>query len=103
MTVEFTPAPDAEQVTDEMIDAVVALRKYAKYSMVAGPLCEAIELLDRAGFFAPADEARTRDEELHARLIAGLRGIDLDDRYPRGDENGVIATMGADLPEFAED
>jgi hypothetical protein len=30
------------------------------------------------------------EEELHARLMAGLRGIDLDDRYPKGDENGII-------------
>lgn len=31
------------------------------------------------------------EEELHARLMAGLRGIDLNDRYPRGDEDGIIA------------
>lgn len=35
-------------------------------------------------------EAREEDEERYARMMAGLRGIDLDDRYPKGDENGII-------------
>lgn len=96
MTREFTPVPDAEQVTDEMIDAVTTLRALAvellddRGDSKAAELARHIVVLDRAGFFAPADEAKARDEEMHARLIAGLRGIDLNDRYPVGDENGII-------------
>lgn len=35
-----------------------------------------------------------RDEEDHARLMAALLGVDLNDRYPKGDENGIIGTAG---------
>lgn len=34
------------------------------------------------------------EEELHARLMAGLLGVDLKDRYPRADEDGIIGTAG---------
>lgn len=40
-------------------------------------------------------------EEAHARLMAGLLGIDLNDRYPKGDENGIIharSDAGPDEP-----
>ena len=36
------------------------------------------------------------EEEAHARLMAGLRGIDLNDRYPKGDEDGIIRTTSFD-------
>lgn len=36
------------------------------------------------------DEHDDGEEERYARLMAGLRGIDLSDRYPKGDENGII-------------
>lgn len=38
--------------------------------------------------------AEAWEEEAHARLMAGLLGIDLNDRYPTGDENGIIGTAG---------
>lgn len=35
------------------------------------------------------------DEEAYARLMAGLRGIDLNDRYPKADADGIIR-LGSD-------
>jgi hypothetical protein len=40
----------------KVIEALALLRDYAKHSMVAGPVCEAIETLDNAGVFAALDE-----------------------------------------------
>lgn len=45
------------------------------------------------------DQHMSDEEEAHARLMAGLRGIDLNDRYPRGDENGIIGHAPGDEPD----
>lgn len=96
----FNPAPDPDDVTVEMIDALETVRSYAERfkdnTSVTGlmEMSRAVLLLDEACFFAPIDEAVDREDERYAHLMAGLRGVDLNDRYPKGDENGIIGRAG---------
>lgn len=83
-------------ITPDMIDALDALRVHARYRSIPDSLKDAIKTLDKAGVFGDIDEDRDREEEMYARLMAGLRDIDLDDRYPKGDENGIIAPASRD-------
>lgn len=48
------------EISADTIDALRTLRKYARHSMVAGPVCDAIELLDRQGHFRLIDGAPAR-------------------------------------------
>lgn len=91
MTDEITPAPIPEDVTEEMVEAFETLRLHRENDV---DLDQAFGILDKAGFFAPIHEAIAHEDELHARTMAGLLGVDLNDRYPVGDENGIIGRAG---------
>ena len=78
-------------ITPEMIDAWDTLRAAASGSYrIAPEVRMAIRALDDSDFMKPVEEAREEEEEHYAQMMAGLRGIDLNDRYPKGDENGII-------------
>lgn len=78
-------------ITPEMIGALEVLRHAVEGRYRVSPAVrDAIKTLDDAKFFTPITDAVDEEEERYARTMAGLRGINLDDRYPKGDENGII-------------
>jgi hypothetical protein len=81
-------------ITPEMIDAVETLLSFRTDSSTDEQVAAAIDVLDNANLFVPITDARDEEDERYARTMASLRGIDLDDRYPKGDENGIIGTSG---------
>jgi hypothetical protein len=65
--------------TPEVIEALATLRNYAKHSMVAGPVCEAIETLDNAGVFRELDQQTNYApaEEILAHAENGAQWADV--------------------------
>lgn len=64
----------------EVIEALARLRNYAKHSLVAGPVCEAIDTLDNAGVFARLDEQT--DYASAEEVLAESARMSLEGRFP---------------------
>lgn len=88
------------EITVEMIDALDMLRHRTrelrddKGSSKGADMAQAFDVLDSAGVFWEIDEEKDAEERAYAHTMAGLLGVDLNDRYPKGDENGIIGTAG---------
>jgi hypothetical protein len=87
----------AREITVEMMDALDTLRGFAERNSTNTALgnlrevAEAINVLDNKDFFAPITDAKDEEDERMAQTMAGLLGVDLNDRYPKGDERGIIS------------